>query len=510
MLRIALLAFSLTAGTFLPGLAAAQEETPAQLLEQAVYQEQTVGDLPSALKLYRQIVRQHKQNQSIAAQAQLHIGLIHIKLGQHDLAAAAIKELADQYPQQQQLLEHSRPVAASPVIDETIRHIRVNYVDAFEDDRELTETVLRGVLGNLDPHSAYIDARTLQELRINTSGKLVGIGAVMDSVDGRLVVKTPLPGSPAREAGLKAGDTIVSIDGVKVPEINEEYSIGESIKGLRGKPGDVVTVEIISAGTDRPHEIDITRREIKLDSLSGTERDENDVWSYRVKDHNDIGYVRIRGFSEQTAADFRSVATRLYSEGIKGLVIDLRNCGGGLMSPTIEIADMFLTDGVILEVRGRNADKKTYAAGQDEILGDVPIAILVNRYTASAAEILAGALKDRGRAIVIGERTFGKGTVQSLFQLNSGGAIKLTTARFYLPGGSSLEKPTNPGEDDSWGVDPSEGYAVETSEEQLEAFSAYRSAIEMFGRPDESAAAFQDVALAKAVKYVERKGVRPQ
>jgi carboxyl-terminal processing protease len=503
MLRITLLMFSLAAAAVIPRFAAAQDVTPAQLLEKAIYQEQTVGDLPNALSLYRRIVDQHKKNEGIAAQAQLHIGLIHLKQGQHGRAAAVIRDLADQYPEQKRLVQQSRRVAPQPVLDETIERIRTNYVDEFDDDSELTEAVLRGVLGNLDAHSAYMDAQSLRELRINTSGKLVGIGAVMDAVDGRLVVKTPLPGSPAREAGLQAADTIVSIDGVKVPEIDEEYSIGEAIKGIRGKPGDVVTVEVVSADSDRTRRIEITRREIKLASVSGTERDQNDVWHYRLKDHSDIGYLRIRGFTEQTAAEFRRVVTRMHSEGIKGLVIDLRNCGGGLMTATIEVADMFLTEGVILDVRGRNSEMKTFSAGEDEILNGLPVAILVNRNTASAAEILAGALRDRERAIVIGERTFGKGTVQSLFQLNSGGAIKLTTARFYLPGGSSLEKPMNPGENDSWGVDPSEGFAVETSDEQLKAYADYRSAVEMFGRPGESAEAFDDTALDKAAEYIE-------
>lgn len=503
MLRIPLLAFSLTALTAVSSMAVAQEETPAQLLEKAIYQEQTVGDLQSALELYQQIVKQHEQNQKIAAQAKLHIGLIHVKLGENAQAAAVIQDLADQFPGQQTLLKQSRRLAPMPVIDETIRKIRFNYVDAFDDDRELTEAALRGVLGNLDPHSAYIDPRSLRELQINTSGKLVGIGAVMDAADGRLVVKTPLPGSPAREAGLTAGDVIASIDGVDVPEINEDYSIGKAIAGIRGKPGDVVTLEVVS-DDDRQRRVEITRREIQLPSVSGTQRDDNDVWRYRLADHDDIGYLRIRGFSEGTAAEFRRVVTRLHSDGIKGLIIDLRNCGGGLMNATIEVADMLLTDGVILEVRGRNADEQTFRAGQDEILRDVPIVILVNRNTASAAEILAGALKDRGRATVVGERTFGKGTVQSLFQLDSGGAIKLTTARFYLPNGSSLEKPANPDDDDSWGVDPSEGFAVELSDEQLEAYGAYRTAIELFGRPNQDQPEFSDEALDKAVGHLEQ------
>jgi carboxyl-terminal processing protease len=162
---------------------------------------------------------------------------------------------------------------------------------------------------------------------------------------------------------------------------------------------------------------------------------------------------------------------------------------------------MFLTDGVILDVRGRHREKQNYSAGKDEILKGIPIVILVNRNTASAAEILAGALKDRQRATVIGERTYGKGTVQSLFPLKSGGAIKLTTARFYLPSGSSLEKPLNPGEDDSWGVDPSDGFDVEVSEQELEAYAAYRSAIEMFGKPNESEKDFEDTALERAAQF---------
>jgi carboxyl-terminal processing protease len=502
MLRIAVLAFSLASAAVLTCGVSAQETSPTQLLEKAIYQEQTVGDLQAALGVFRQIVKQHEQNENVAAQAQLHIGLIHLKLGNHTRAAAVIKQLADRYPGQKRILQQTRRVMPLPVIDETIEHIRANYVDELlDDDDELTEAALRGLIGNLDAHSAYMDAQSLNELSISTSGKLVGIGAVMDKIDGRLVVKTPLPGSPAREAGLKPGDTIVSIDGVKVQEITDGHGLAESIKGLRGKSGAVVSVEVISADSDRTRQIEITRREIKLASVTGTKRDENDVWNYRLDDHPDIGYLRIWGFTGQTASDFRRVVTRLNSDGIKGLIIDLRNCGGGLMSSTIEVADMFLTDGVILDVRGRHREKKNYSAGKDEILKGIPIVIMVNRNTASAAEILAGALKDRQRATVIGERTYGKGTVQSLFPLKSGGAIKLTTARFYLPSGSSLEKPLNPGEDDSWGVDPSDGFDVEVSVQELDAYAAHRSAIEMFGKPNESEKDFEDTALERAAQF---------
>lgn len=480
----------------------ADQPAATQLLEKAFYQEQTVGDLNTALEIYQQIVKQHQQNEPIIAQARLRIGLIHLKRGEHEQATAVLQSLADKYPG----LRHIQPPSGRtqrPDIDEAIRQIRANYIDEITDDGELTDAALRGVLQNLDSYSAYIDAETLKEFRVNLSGKLVGIGAVIGLEDGRLVVTNPLPGSPAAESGLVAGDTIVTIDGVPVDSFAEQDRIKESINHLRGKSGEQVSVEVVSKDSNQPRLVEITRREIKLQRLIGIQRDENDRWLHRLHDAPEIGYIRIIQLTEGTAGDFRRVAESLEADGIKGLIIDLRDNGGGLLSAALEIADMFLSDGVMLKVRGRNVSPSQYAADSEEILNDVPVAILVNRQTASAAEILTGTLQDRGRATVVGERTFGKGTVQTLFPLQSGGAIKLTTARYYLPSGVSLERPANPDQDDQWGVDPTAGFAVELSPQERQALKALRTAIDRFGKSDSANPEVDDKALRKAVDHVK-------
>lgn len=495
-------------------LALAQVQTPAvmaapvddgssvtQLLERAIYQEQSVGDLDAALKLYRQILSENEGVQRVAAEAQLHIGLIHLKRGQQKQATAVLQQLADRYPGQQERIEQSR-VAMSPAIREAIAKIREHYIDEFVDDGTLTEGALRGVLGNLDRYSSFMDADALANMSIGTAGKLVGVGAVLALKEGKVMIRGPLPGSPALKAGLASGDTILAIDGVRLDGFAEAKRLPETLKRMRGKTGDVVELLIADAETGDDRLVPIARREVNLPSVSGLGRDKDDRWIHRLNATPQIGYVRIQSITKQSPGEVRRIVQELNKDKLKGLIIDLRDNGGGLMSSTVEIADMFLRDGLILDVRGRRAETRKFSANDDELLQGVPIAILVNRNTASAAEILAGALKDRGRAIVVGERTFGKGTVQALIPLQSGGAIKLTTARFFLPSGASIERPTDADETDVWGIDPSDGLKVDLSDEERQTYTEFLEQVTTIGDSDSPPEAPSDRVLAEAVRYL--------
>ncbi len=501
MNRIAHLALPLLmAASLTPATAA--EPTVTQLLEQGIYQEQTVGDLDAAHKIFQQILQRHRQVKSAAAEAQLHIGLIHLKQGQHKKAAAVLQELADTYPGKAKLLRKARG-QMPPVIDEAIQHIQAHYVDEFTDDVDLTEAALQGVLGNLDRYSSYLDAMKLENLYISIAGKTAGIGAVLELKEGKVKVKALISQSPASEVGLQAGDTIVSVDGEKLAQFSEDQRMQQTLRRIRGDIGSEVTLSIVSDGSKDPRDVTITRREIKLTSVTGRHRDETEGWHYRLDDSPEIGYLRISSLTKESPAEFRRAVKKLGSGPLKGLIIDLRNNGGGLMSSALEIADMFLTDGTILEVRSRSQENTTHTADAKEILAETAIVILTNRNTASAAEILAGSLQDRGRATVIGERTFGKGTVQALFPLQSGGAIRLTTARFFLPSGANLEKPLNPDKDDSWGVEPDEELPL--TDEELKAFTDRRTAIETFGQAAATAEEFKDRAVEKAAAFFSTK-----
>lgn len=484
------------------GSSAPAQPPAGELLQRAIYQEEAVGNLDDALKLYQRIVRDHERNEIVAAEAQLHIGLIHLKRGDQQKATAALQELADRYPGRKQLLRQARK-QMPPVINEAMEQIRKHYVEEITDQDQLTVAALQGVVGNLDRYSSYIDPRALEDMMINTSGQLIGIGAALELADGKLLVRIPLIGSPAEAAGLKRGDQIKAIDRTALADIPEDARLQDAVTRIRGKAGEVVELEIASADSGETKNIQITRRPIKLISVTGTRRSENGKWTYHVPGKPEIGYLRIISLTKNTPEEFRRAIGTLRADGLKGLIIDLRNTGGGLLSSAIEVADMFLDDGVILEVRGRGNEDKTFEADQRQVLEGVPIVVLVNRVTASAAEILGGSLADRQRATVIGERTLGKGTVQALFPLQSGGAIKLTTARYYLPSGADLEKPIDPDENDSWGVNPTPEFTVKLSGQERKAFTEYRTSLDTTGQPPVAGADFLDHVLIKAINHVE-------
>jgi len=318
---------------------------------------------------------------------------------------------------------------ASGYVAEVMKIMNQNYVDAGAVSYDaLARSALHGMAESLDPHSEFLEASDNEELDDELNGEFGGIGVLVELLHGRAMVISPTLGTPADRAGILRGDQITSIDGHAV---DGAVSMDDIVRRLRGKPKTRVTVGIFRAHTGQRLTLTLTREVIKVDSVS----------SARVL-ADGIGYVRITDFSEHTGEQFDDALDKLLKQGIGALIIDLRDNPGGLIDAAVEVAEPFFRKGdLIVYTQGRSAadrdDLKSETEGQPL---DLPIAVLINAGSASAAEIVTGALKDTGKAIVVGERSFGKGSVQTKFELRNGEGLRLTTARYYTPGGVSIHQ----------------------------------------------------------------------
>ena len=310
---------------------------------------------------------------------------------------------------------------------EVIERVKAEYVDRV-DEHELMQHAIRGMLSGLDAHSAFLDEEELADLRIAAEGSYTGMGIEVSYEAGAIVVVSPIEGSPADRAGLRTGDAIVAIDGREV----SASGLGDAIGRMRGAAGTLVSVTIDRAGVDEPLEFSIERAEVEVHSVR------------QALLGPGFGYVRITHFSETTARDVdRAVGDLERQSGgpLAGLVLDLRNNPGGVLEAGVEVADAFLDEGLIVSAAGRARDARfRMDAHPGDIARNARIAVLINGGSASASEIVAGALRDHGRATLIGRTTFGKGSVQTILPLSGGQAIKLTTSRYYSPSGVSIHE----------------------------------------------------------------------
>lgn len=312
---------------------------------------------------------------------------------------------------------------------EVLQMVNQHYVDAENASYEkLAKAALHGMVESLDPHSEYLEARDFEDLEEQLSGDFSGIGIQVETRDGRVLVVAPIANSPAERAGIQRGDEIVGVEG---QEIEKDLTMETVIDRLRGRPKTKVTIDFYRAKTDTRFQLTLQRELIKLES----------VREVRVLPER-TGYILLSEFSEHTGREFNEALTKLLAEGIDSLVLDLRNNPGGLLEAAVEVAEPFFRKGeLIVSTLGRHPidSERFRAEGLGEPL-QMPIAVLINAGTASAAEVVTGALKDTGRAIVVGERSFGKGSVQSVFQLKNGEGLRLTTARYYTPAGISIHE----------------------------------------------------------------------
>ncbi|HEV3262068.1 MAG TPA: S41 family peptidase [Gemmataceae bacterium] len=380
--------------------------------------------------------------------------------------------------------------------------IRELYVRKLN-DRELTGDAIKGMLAALnDPYSVYFAPQEYAQLMREVRGTLSGIGAQLSMKDDRLTVVTPLEDSPALKAGLRAGDVIVAIDG----KATKGLEIAQAVRRIIGPKGSVVKLKVVHPG-GKEEELAITRGQIQLRSITGFRRGKDDRWQFLLDPDNKIGYVQITQFSPTTVKDLRGVIRRLQRQGLKGLILDLRFCPGGLMQSAVGTCELFLARGTIVSIKGEHNPEQTWEAKGKDTLGDFPLVVLLNESTASAAEIVAGALRENHRATLVGTRSYGKGSVQQIIELDDKeGALKLTTAYYYLPGGRNIQR--HPGAK-SWGVDPTDGYYVPVDARQTAAMQKLSQERAILGQskgrgekltPGRLAEDYADPQLAAALK----------
>ena len=309
------------------------------------------------------------------------------------------------------------------LLAEVMQRVKRDYVEAI-DDAELLENAIRGMVRHLDAHSEYLDADEYRDIRVSTKGRYSGIGVEIAELDGRVHVITPIVGSPAARSGIRSGDKIVAIDGVRVQADNLRDMIGK----MRGRPGSEVTITVDR--DDRRIEHRLRRETVQVTSV------------YATLLAPAYGYVRLGQFNETTARELSRALDGLADDNdgmLDGLILDLRNNPGGVLDAAVDVSDLFLDAGLIVSANGRSAESRfSRSAHRGDVLDGANMIVLVNEGSASASEIVAGALQDHGRAIVIGTSTFGKGLVQTVMPLSKGRAIKLTTSRYYTPSGSSI------------------------------------------------------------------------
>ena len=310
---------------------------------------------------------------------------------------------------------------------EVFARIKNDYVEPIE-DTALLENAIRGMLSGLDPHSAYLVPDDYQELQAGTSGEFGGLGIEVGMEDGFVKVIAPIDDTPAQQAGVEAGDLVIRLDDTPV----KGMSLADAVKVMRGKPGTDIVLTIVREGVARPIKITITRAVIHVTSVRSRPLEPG------------YGYVRISQFQLRTGESLREAVGKLREgtgdDDLKGLVLDLRNNPGGVLNAAVSVSDAFLDNGIIVYTEGRMDDAKlTFSAKGSDILDGIPLVVLVNAGSASASEIVAGALQDHGRAVIMGEKTFGKGSVQTILPLGNGSALKLTTARYYTPSGTSIQ-----------------------------------------------------------------------
>ncbi|MEI8237017.1 MAG: S41 family peptidase [Methylococcaceae bacterium] len=318
------------------------------------------------------------------------------------------------------------PLEDLKAFTEIFGRIKQDYVEPVS-DKKLLEDAIRGMLSGLDPHSAYLVADEFQELKEGTTGQFGGLGIEVSMENGFVKVVSPIDDTPAQRAGIKSGDLIIRLDDKPV----KGMSLADAVKSMRGAAGSKILLTIVREGLDTPLKISIIRDVIKTKSVKSKLLDKN------------YGYVRISSFQSATGENLKEGLAALKKENggnLNGLVLDLRNNPGGVLNAAVEVSDAFMKNGLIVYTKGRIANSEMrFNAAPDDLIDEAPMVVLINAGSASASEIVAGALQDSKRAIIMGEKSFGKGSVQTILPTSNGSAVKLTTARYYTPSGRSIQ-----------------------------------------------------------------------
>ena len=334
--------------------------------------------------------------------------------------------IAEEQVEEQGDQNSNLPIEQLRIFSQVFGRVKKDYVEEVE-DKELLENAIKGLLAGLDPHSSYLDAEDFEDLKEGTSGEFGGLGIEVGSEDGFIKVIAPIDDTPAQRAGVQAGDLITRIDDKSV----KGMTLDDSVKLMRGKPGTEIVLTISREGEEKPLTITIVRDVIKVASVK-----------HKVLE-KDIAYIRISQFQSRTTEDLLKAIKKLRKKlngEIPGLILDLRNNPGGILNAAVSVSDAFLEEGLIVYTQGAaETSKLEFKAAPDDVIDGAPIVVLVNQGSASASEIVAGALQDHKRAVIMGRQTFGKGSVQTIIPITKTVAIKLTTARYYTPNGRSIQ-----------------------------------------------------------------------
>jgi carboxyl-terminal processing protease len=383
-----------------------------------------------------------------------------------------------------------------------------NYVKEV-DRRRMMEAAIRGMLSELDPYSNYISREQLHSFKAGMESEFGGVGIQVTIESGHLQVISPLVGSPAYRAGFLAGDRILEIDG----KSTEGMTLDEAVRRMQGKIGEEVKIKLLHRQATEPQVVALRRELIRLESVLGDARQSDDKWQWMIDREKKIAYVRLSAFGRHTADELRKALEELTQQQMRGLILDLRFNPGGLLSAAIEVSDLFVADGRIVSTEGRNAKPKTWDAKKPGTFEGFPMAVLVNRYSASASEIVSACLQDHGRAAIVGERTWGKGSVQNVVELEEGASIlKLTTADYHRPNGKNIHRFPDAKETDNWGVTPDAGFAVPLAAaetRQLMELRREKDVLRKSPEPGQTASPpeppFVDRQFQKALEYVTQK-----
>ena len=345
------------------------------------------------------------------------------------------------------------------------------------DEEKMIDAAVRAMIDTLDDlHTVYLSPEDIKAFDKHVRGTFSGIGAEVDMKDGQLLIVAPLEDSPAWNAGVMVGDLVLEIDGVPLAEVVEGLGTdNEKLKGainsLTGKAGTDVRL-LVRHESNEEETIVITRAQIDIPTVRGFWRDVEGRWHYLLDDVNRIGYVRLSQFTDTTAEDLQAVLMELKRRRASGLILDLRLNPGGLLEAAVEVSDLFLEDGKsIVSVKGRRVPDRVINSTDNMVLGSIPIVVLANEFSASASEIVTGALLENDRAQFVGTRTFGKGSVQQVNKLKSPGAIKITNAYYYLPNGRNIHRKKD---QETWGVDPKDGFYVPMTTDQIKEMLDHR------------------------------------
>ncbi len=361
---------------------------------------------------------------------------------------------------------------------DTLEQVKSKYVKANVSERELIEAAIQGMISRLDPYSNYIPPQDLDQFRKGIDREFIGIGIQVSDRDGHLQITSPLFDTPAWHAGLRAGDKILKINDTSTRGL----SIDDAVKLMSGDVGTEVSITVLHPDGKKAETVKLIRQRIQQPTVIGFHRDLKGVWDYFCDHEQRIGYVRITAFSGKTSRDLRRILTRLLEQGMRGLVVDLRFNPGGMLKQAIQVSDMFLHKGRIVSIEGRSTRHQAWDAKPEGTLipKAFPVAVLVNRFSASAAEIVSACLQDNQAATIIGERTWGKGSVQNIIVLDDGkSALKLTTAGYHRPSGKNIHREVGASEKDQWGVHPDKGFVIRLSNQEMRDLGLW------FGEQDE-------------------------